>query len=74
MMLVKVGAARREGSNSVTIYDKPISEAHVEATSERGMQISFVASGIYGPDRQNARYRYTVVLSPDELTLLKVTN
>lgn len=73
-MLVKVGAARREGSNSATIYDKPISEAHVEATSERGLQISFVASGIYGPDRHKARYRYTVVLAPDELAVLNSTS
>lgn len=73
-MLVKVGAARREGSDSATIYDKPISETHVEATPEDGLQISFIASGIYGRDRHNAKYRYTVVLEADELAILNGAN
>jgi len=73
-MLVKVEAARREGSDPATIYDKPINESHVEATSDDGLQISFVASGIYGRDRHKARYRYTVVLAPGELAVLNSTS
>lgn len=73
-MLVKVGAARREGSDSATIYDKPINETHLEVLPCSGLQISFVASGIYGRDRHSARYRYTVVLDPDELAILNSTS
>lgn len=73
-MLVKVEAARREGSDPATIYDKPISETHVDFLPDERLQISFVASGIYGRDRNSARYRYTVVLAPDELAILNRTN
>lgn len=73
-MLVKVEAARREGSDPATIYDNPISETHLEVLPCDGLQISFVASGIYGRDRHNARYRYTVVLAPDELAILNKTS
>ncbi|GLU30033.1 hypothetical protein Brsp01_52660 [Brucella sp. NBRC 12950] len=73
-MLVKVEAARREGSAPATIYDKPISETHIEVLPGEGLQISFVASGIYGQDRHNARYRYTVVLATNELAILISTS
>ncbi len=73
-MLVKVEAARREGSDPAIIYDKPITETHLEILPSDSLQISFVASGIYGRDRHSARYRYTVVLDPDELDILNSTS
>ncbi|KAB2720385.1 hypothetical protein [Brucella intermedia] len=69
-MLVKVGAARREWSNAAVIYDEPISEDHATTAPDGSLQITFVASGIYGRDRESSKYRYTVKLSPAELTIL----
>lgn len=69
-MLVKAGAARREGAESATIYNAPISPAHFEATPDGGMKLTFIACGIHGRDRHTARYRYTVVLAAEELAIV----
>ncbi|MGO1162308.1 hypothetical protein ACTOV4_10165 [Brucella sp. C7-11G] len=69
-MIVKVGAARRDLGNTATIYDEEINENHAEPTPDGGLQISFVASGIHGRDRDSSQYRYTLILSSDEIAIL----
>jgi len=69
-MIVTVGAARREWADTAVIYDEAINESHAEPTQDGGLQISFVASGIHGRDRDSSQYRYTLILSPDELEIL----
>ncbi|OIS90815.1 hypothetical protein [Brucella cytisi] len=69
-MIVKVGAARREWADTATIYDEAINESHTETTPDGDLQISFVASGIHGRDRNSSQYRYTMILSSDELAIL----
>lgn len=69
-MIVKVGAARRERADSAVIYDETIDESHTETTADGSLQISFVASAIHGRDRDSSQYRYTMIFSADELSIL----
>jgi hypothetical protein len=65
-MLVKVGASKRNGV-ATTIFDQQIDISDIVPSSDGGVKISFVAQGVY--DRRS-RYRYSIVLSRDELVLL----
>ena len=69
-MIIKVGAARREWADTATIYDEALKESHAETTSDGELQISFIASGIYGRDRDSSQYRYTMILTQGELAIL----
>ncbi|MGW6778672.1 hypothetical protein ACWF50_11585 [Brucella pseudogrignonensis] len=69
-MIVKVGAARREWAEIAIIYDEAFTESQTQTTPSGGCQISFVASGIHGRDRDSSQYRYTVILSSEELAML----
>ena len=74
-MLVKVAAARREGAASTTIYDQPVGLSHTTSRSDGSLMITFVATGMYdkpsrGSIRKSSQYRYTLVLSPEEISIL----
>lgn len=65
-MQVKVGASQRN-DETTTIYDQPISDFQILGYRDGDLEITFVAEGVY--DRKS-RYRYTVVMSDDELSIL----
>lgn len=67
-------SARREGAEPTTIYDQPITQFHTVPTDDGGLEITFVAKGLYAREREASQYRYTVILSPDELTILNGTD
>lgn len=74
-MLVKVAAARREGAEATTIYDQPVGLSHATARPDGSLMITFVAAGMYdkpshGSIRKSSRYRYTLVLTPEEISIL----
>ena len=73
-MHVKVGAARRDEAFATTIFDQPIDSGHATQTRDGSLQLTFVASGMYDKNRlkcqRPSRYRYTIVLSPDEMAIL----
>lgn len=69
-MIVNVGAARREWADTATIYNEALKESHTEATSDGGLQITFVACAIHGRERGSSHYRYTVILTSSELAIL----
>ena len=72
-MIVIVGAARREWADTSVIYNEAIDESHTETTDDGSLQISFVASGIHGRDRDSSQYRYTMIFSADELSILNAS-
>jgi hypothetical protein len=69
-MLVTVGAAKRSGGDASTIYDGPLDPSQIVVTPDGGLEVTIIAESMYGG---KSRYRYVVVLSPDDLDALNAS-